>query len=265
MTSPRLSSTGRARTNRHRRDLLAALVTRDVALRYRRSILGLLWSQLGPLVMLAVLTFVFTRVVPLDIADYAPFVFIGLLAWTWWSGAILTATASVSGAADLVRRPGFPVAVLPAVAVTSHLIHLVLALPVLVLAVVLATGGLPATFVALPLLLSLQALLLLGPAWVLAALNVRYRDVQHLVGVLLFPFFYVTPVFYDAGAVPSSVRGAYRLNPLVHLFEAYRDVALYGRWPALGPLLAIAVVGGLAAVAGHRCFTALAPRFPDEL
>jgi lipopolysaccharide transport system permease protein len=265
VTIPLVARGKRARTGRQRRDLLAALVARDVALRYRRSVLGLLWSQLGPLVMLAVLTFLFTRVVPLAIPDYAPFVFIGLLAWTWWSGAVLTATGSVSGAADLVRRPGFPVAVLPAVAVTSHLIHLVLALPVLVLAVVVATGGLPATVVALPLLLAVQALLLLGPAWALAALNVRYRDVQHLVGVLLFPFFYVTPVFYDAGAVPASVRVAYRLNPLVHLFEAYRDVALYGRWPAAGPLVAIAAVGGLGAVAGYRWFTALAPRFPDEL
>lgn len=265
MTSALAASPGRARTGRQRRDLLAALVARDVALRYRRSVLGLLWSQLGPLVMLAVLTFLFTRVVPLDIPDYAPFVFVGLLAWTWWSGALLTATGSVSGAADLVRRPGFPVGVLPAVAVTSHLIHLVLALPVLVLAVVLATGGLPLTVVALPPLLAVQALLSLGPAWVLAALNVRYRDVQHLVGVLLFPFFYVTPVFYDAGAVPPSFRVVYRLNPLVHLFEAYRDVALYGRWPDPAPLAAITGVGALVALVGYRCFRSLAPGFPDEL
>jgi lipopolysaccharide transport system permease protein len=250
---------------RHRVDLIAALVARDVTLRYRRSALGLLWSQLGPLVMLGVLTFLFTRVVPLSIPDYGAFVLTGLLAWTWFSGAIVSATASVAGSADLVRRPRFPVSLLPVVAVGSHLIQFVLALPVLALAVVASTGRLPGTVAALPLVMAVQAVVMIGPAWVLAALNVRFRDVSHLVGVVLFPLFYVTPVFYDAGAVPGSVRWVYRSNPLVHLFEAYRDAALLGRWPSMAPLAVVAGAGLVAAVLGHRAFTAMAPTFPDEV
>jgi lipopolysaccharide transport system permease protein len=250
---------------RHHVDLVASLVARDVVLRYRRSVLGILWSQLAPLVMLAVLSFLFTRVLPLSIPDYGAFVLVGILAWTWFSGAITSATVSVSGSPDLVRRPGFTVSLLPVVAISSHLIQMVLALPVLVLAVVLSTGRLPATAVAVPLVVLAQALLMVGPAWVLAALNVRFRDVSHLVGVLLFPLFYITPVFYDAGAVPPGARWAYRLNPLVHLVEAYRDAVLLGRWPS-GPALAAVVVVGLAgAWLGYRIFDSMAASFPDDL
>lgn len=249
----------------HYVDLIAALVTRDVALRYRRSALGLVWSQLGPLVMLGVLTFLFTRVVPLSIPNYAAFVLTALLAWTWFSSSIIAATASVAGSADLVRRPRFPVSLLPVVAVGSNLIHFVLALPVLAFAVVVSTGRLPGTVIALPLVLAVQAILTLGPAWFLAALNVRYRDVSHIVGVVLFPLFYVTPVFYDAAAVPDSAQWIYRLNPLVHLFGAYRGVVLAGRWPTAEPMAVLAGVGFVGALLGHRLFTAMAPSFPDEV
>lgn len=246
-------------------DLVVALVARDVTLRYRRSGLGILWSQAGPVVMLAVLTFVFTRVVPLSIPDYAAFVLIGLLAWTWFSGAITAATVSVSDSADLVRRPGFAVALLPLVSVGTHLIQLLLALPVLALATGLSTGRVPVTVVALPAVMAVQALVMLGPAWVLAAANVRYRDVSHLVGVLLLPLFYVTPVFYDAAVAPERLEVLYRLNPLVHLLDAYRDCALHGRWPSAGALLAMAAGGALVGWLGLRTFESQAGTFPDHL
>jgi lipopolysaccharide transport system permease protein len=217
------------------------------------------------LVMLAVLSFLFTRVLPLSIPNYGAFVLVGILAWTWFSGAVTSATVSVSDSPDLVRRPGFTVSLLPVVAISSHLIQMALALPVLALAVVLSTGRLPLTATALPVVVLVHGGLMLGPAWVLAALNVRFRDVSHLVGVLLFPLFYITPVFYDAGAVPEGARWAYRLNPLVHLVEAYRDSVLLGRWPSAAALAGVALVGLGGAWAGYRIFESMAATFPDDL
>lgn len=250
--------------HRHLVDLVAALVGRDVKLRYRRSVLGLAWSQAGPLMSLAVLSFVFTRVVPLGIDDYPAFVLIGLLAWNWFSSSIAAAAQSISSSGDLVRRPRFPVPLLPVVVIGSQLTHFLLALPVMLVAAVLATGRIPVTAVALPAVVAVQGLLLVGPAWIVAALNVPYRDVGHLVGVVLVPLFYATPVFYDASSVPEGARTLYRLNPLVHLVEGYRDALLFGRWPRPGPLLLVVVVGAALAAGGLRLFGALEPTFADE-
>jgi lipopolysaccharide transport system permease protein len=122
--------------------LVWELVARDLRLRYRRSTLGLLWSQATPLVYAAVLTLVFTRVVPLDIDDYPVFVLLGLLPWLWASAALTSGTTAVVDAPDLLRHPRFPREALPAAAVGATLVHHLLALPV-VLALAVAAAGWP--------------------------------------------------------------------------------------------------------------------------
>lgn len=247
-----------------RADLLSELVRRDLRLRYRRSALGLAWSQLGPLVLLGVLTFVFTRVVPLDIPSYPLFVYTGLLAWTWFAGAIVGVTESIVANRDLVRRPGFPPAILPVSTVSTHLVHFALALP-LILIVSAVDVGVHPSLMALPAVMAVQFLLLLGPGYLLAAVNVELRDVSHLVGVLLVPLFYATPVFYDVAQVPARYRMLYGLNPINRLVVAYRDVLVDGRWPAPVPLVVITVVGLALVALGRRVFNAGAARFAEEL
>lgn len=248
-----------------RLELVATLVWRDLVLRYRRSLLGIAWSQLAPLATLAVLGVLFTRAIPLHIPHYALFVVTGLLVWTWFAAALVDATRSVVGGRDLVRQPGFPDALLPVAAIGTHLVHLMLALPVLVVAVWAMTGRVPITAVALPVLIGVQFLVTLGPAYVLAALNVRYRDVSHLVGVALMPLFYATPVFYDPARVPASIRGVYGLNPLERLLNGYRAALLDGHWPDPASLLPTVAAAALVAVAGHRLFRRRAGEFAEQL
>lgn len=249
---------------RQRADLLVELVRRDLRLRYRRSILGVAWSQLAPLTLLAVLTFVFAHVVPLGIPNYAVYVYTGLLAWTWFSGALVGMTDSIVANPDLVRRPGFPVEVLPVGAVCAHLVFFVLALPVL--AVPLALGpGLHPTVAAVPLVMAAQFLFLLGPGFVLAAANVTFRDVSHLVGVVLVPLFYATPVFYAPQQVPHRFRWAYELNPAHQLVAAYRAALVEGRWPDPAALAAVAAAGAVLALAGRAVFVRGAHRFAEDL
>lgn len=249
---------------RQRVDLLVELVRRDLRLRYRRSLLGIAWSQLAPLTMLAVLTFVFAHVVPLGIPNYAVFVYTGLLAWAWFSGALVGVTDSIVSNPDLVRRPGFPVEVLPVGAICAHLVFFLLALPVL--AVPLALGpGLHPTVLAVPAVMAVQFLLLLGPGFVLAAVNVTFRDVAHLVGVVLVPLFYATPVFYAPEQVPHRFRWAYELNPVHQLVAAYRAALVEGRWPDPLVLAVVATVGGVLALAGRAVFVNGAHRFAEDL
>jgi lipopolysaccharide transport system permease protein len=253
------------RRRRQRLDLVLTLVWRDLTLRYRRSVLGIAWSQVATLSTLAVLALLFSRAIPLHIPNYPLFVVTGLLAWTWFAASVVAATESVVSARDLIRQPGFPAGLLPVVAISTHLIHLLLALPVLLIAVWLVTGHLWLNTLALPALLAVQFLLTLGPAFVLAALHVRFRDVGHLVGVLLMPLFYASPVFYNSELVPHHLRGVYGLNPLEHLLNGYRQVLLAGHWPAAAPLLVIAAVAMAVGIAGYRLFLRRAGEFAEEL
>lgn len=243
--------------------LVWELTLRNLRLRYRRSVLGLLWAQIGPLTYVLVLTVVFTRVVPLDIDDYPVFVLLGMLPWLWFQSSLVAGTTSVVSAPDLVRQPGFPRLALPVVAVVSTLVNHLLGLPVALAGAALVTGTVHLTALAVVPLLAIQLLLCLGPAFALASLHARLRDTAHLVGVVLVPLFYATPVFYDAAALDAAP--VLRLNPMVPIIDGYRDALLEGRWPSLVPLVAVTCAALLLLTGGVGLYRARMPRFVEDL
>src|SRR5688572_21246954 len=204
------------------RDLLFTLVGRDMKLRYKRSVLGIAWSLLTPLAQLAVLYLTFDVLLPLNVPNYATFLFCGLLVWNWFQGSLYQATSTIVDNRELIKRPGFPPAVLPAVTVTSYLIHFLLALPILFVFLMVAGTPLTAALLALPLVIALQFTLTLSLAYFTATFYVTFRDTQHLLGVLLNLFFFLTPIFYESSDLPAQYQTFYRLNPMVHLIESYR-------------------------------------------
>jgi lipopolysaccharide transport system permease protein len=247
------------------RDLLRELVVRDMKLRYKRSILGIVWSLLNPLIQMLVFIFVFRNVLPLDIPNYPSFVFTGVLAWSWFQAALFLATGAITDNRGLIRRPGFPTAILPVVTVTTNLIHFLLALPVSLLFLVLGGGRLTSAILTLPLVIMLQFLLILGLGYLVATIHVTFRDTQHLLGVFLMLLFYLTPVFYDASIIPERYQTLYRLNPMFHLIAAYRTVLIDGSLPDLPSLLAVGVAAGVLLWLGHTVFTRASYRFVEEL
>src|SRR5262245_57791582 len=113
------------------RDLLRELIARDIALRYRGSLLGILWTLLNPLAELLVLLFIFGRVMPVSIPNFPAYLFTGLIVYGWFQSSVNFATMAIVGNRELVRRPGVPLLILPAVTVASNLVHFVLSLPIL--------------------------------------------------------------------------------------------------------------------------------------
>jgi homopolymeric O-antigen transport system permease protein len=249
----------------HTRDLLVELVVREMKLRYERSSLGMLWAVLNPLLQIAIFTFVFDAMFHVAIPHYPAFIFTGLLAWNWFREGITATAGAIVSNRELVRQPGFPTAVLPIVAVAVPLLDLLAALPVLL--VVLALSGIPihATVLLVPALLVLQFLLLQGIGFVLASLQVTFRDVQHLLGVSLSMLFYLTPVFYSPTMVPGWAHAAYALNPMMHLLTAYRGILMDGTLPNWTPLLAIAVLDGILLRVGWAQFARARMAFVEEL
>ena len=246
-------------------DLLRELVSRDLKLRYKRSILGIMWSLVTPLVQLAVFSFLFRRVLPVNVTDYPSFVFSGLLAWNWFQASIITAAGTITDNRDLIRRPGFPNAILPIVAVVSNLIHFLLALPILLLFRMYGGGGLSIAILALPMVVALQFLLTVSLAYIVATLQVTFRDTQYLLGILLLLSFYLTPIFYDASAAPAEYQFVYRLNPFFHLIGAYRSILLDGQWPNPYTMILLTLFASSILWGGFGMFRRRSNRFVEEL
>lgn len=250
----------------HRRlvDLAIVLVGRDLRVTYGHALLGLFWAPLATLVQVLVLGFVFVRVLPLGVDDYALFVFAGLAIWQVALVALIGGAEAFTGNRDLVRRPGFPTALLPLTTVASALAGYALSLPVLLAGVAL-TGRLTPAVIALPLVVAEEVLVVSGPAYLVATLNVRFRDVRHLVALLLGVLFYVTPVFYAADRIPERHRWVAELNPLALVVRLHRQVIYDGEWPDWNLLGRCTLLGIAGAVAGYAVFRRFESHLADDL
>ena len=247
-------------------DLLRELVVRDLKIRYKRSVLGILWALIMPLAQLLVFGFLFAQVLQVHVVRFSSYVLSGLLVWSWFQSSLVLAAGSITDNRELIKRPRFPSAILPAVTVATNLIHFLLALPILLLFLVVVDGTPPtASLLALPLVVGLQFLLTLSVAYVVATLNVTFRDTGHVLGLLLLLLFYLTPVFYDPSAVPAAYQPLYQLNPMVWLLDAYRALLLQGRLPSLVPTTLVAIGGCVLLWLGRRLFAHASDRFVEEL
>ena len=247
------------------RDLMRELVARDLKLRYKGSVMGIAWSLLNPLAQLVVFGFVFRFVLPLSIPHYTAFLFSGLLVWSWLQSSLFSATTTIVDGRSLIKRPGFPAAILPVVTVMSNLVHFLLALPVLLLFLLLTGIPLHSTALLLPAVIALQFLFTLSLSYFLATFHVAFRDTQHLVGVVLLLFFYLTPIFYDASAVPEQYQLIYRLNPMLHILDAYRAILIRGELPAWLPMVVLTAVSAILLLLGYRTFLNASYTFVEEL
>ena len=247
------------------RDLLHVLVAREMKLRYKESLLGVAWSLLNPLLQLLIFNFVFRYILPLNIPNYTAFLFVGLLMWNWFQASIVSAATTIVDGRSLIKRPGFPIPILPVVTVMANLVHFLLALPVLALFLLLTGIQLQATALLLPAIILIQFFFTLSLAYFVATFHVSFRDTQHLVSVFLLFLFYLSPIFYDAGAIPDRYQFIYRLNPVLHLLEAYRAILIEGVQPAWTPLAILTLISALLLFLGYRLFMRASYFFVEEL
>lgn len=248
------------------RDLIRALVARDLKVRYRRSAIGFLWTMLQPLLMMLVLRTVFSSLFQARSAEvpnnYAVYAMSGILFWNFFSQSIVASMNSLRGNSGLLDKLPVPKAVFPLSTVISGLINLVLALvPLLGILVVTGHPMRPALFF-LPVAILLVALFTLGAGLLLSPLAVFFSDVVELVGVLLTLMMYLTPVFYPKDIVPEHYRWIVRFNPIRSILEVFRDPIYQGEIPPLSHLTVSVVIVLLALAIGGWVFRRSSDRIP---
>jgi ABC-type polysaccharide/polyol phosphate export permease len=238
----------------HYRQLVWVLALKELRIRYKRSLLGFLWALLHPLLMMVVLTVVFSLIMRIPVEHYAVFLLSALLPWTFFSQALAYATDSLVNNADLIKKVATAKSVFPAAAVLANLINFVLSFVPLV--VVLLVLGFPvrASWVYLPVSVLALGLFSAGCGFFLAAANVFFRDVTHIVQIILSAWFYASPVIYSLEFIPEKSRFLFALNPMVYLLEGFRQPIYSGRLPEPATALAAMTLGVLSLAVGYGVF-----------
>lgn len=254
------------------RELLAALVQREVLGRYRGSVMGIMWSFFNPILMLSVYTFVFSVVFKArwNVAndsktEFALVLFAGLIAYGVFSECINRAPALIVSNPNYVKKVVFPLEVLPIVTMGAALFHGLVSTLVWFAFYFVFFGMPPATALLLPFAFLPLVLLTLGLSWLLASLGVYLRDVSQVVTVLTSVLMFMSPVFYPISALPSDFQEILLMNPLTASIEMIRDVIYWGRIPDWQTYIANLVLGVVSAWLGFAWFQKTRKGFADVL
>ncbi len=255
----------RVREVLRRRQVLRLLISRDLKVKYERSLLGYLWSMLEPLLLTSIYYFVFTRIVPSRIDNYPLFLVSVLLPWLWVNATITDATRALTSQSKLLTTMNLPREVFPLAVVGGKAVEFAASVPVLVLFAAVAGVGPSRYVLALPLALLLQLVLLAGISFFLASVNTLLRDVQRVIRVALRALFYLSPVVYALDRVPRGFRTLYEINPLVGIFQLHRAVWFPAEFPSWG-LVGVSAAGSVVIfVVGWATFIRLEPAILKEL
>jgi ABC-type polysaccharide/polyol phosphate export permease len=236
------------------RELIWALAIKELRVRYKRSVLGFLWTLLNPLLMMIVLTLVFGTLMRFSIHHYAIFLLSMLLPWTFFTQALTYSVDSVVGNADLLKKVRIAKLVFPVSTVLANIINFVLSLIPLALLVVVLRFPLHWTWIYLPIPMLGLFLFTLGTAFLFAAVNVFFRDISHIVQIILSAWFYFSPIIYSLDFITAKYRWVFKLNPMLYVLNGFRLSIYYGLLPHL-PSVAMSLLCGLASVAiGYGVF-----------
>lgn len=256
---------------RHR-ELTYALVKREVVGRYRGSFMGLIWSFLNPLFMLAVYTFVFSVVFKArwgggsDLkTEFALILFAGLMVFNIFSECVNRAPGLILANVNYVKKVVFPLEILPWVGLGVALFHGLISLAVWLVAYLVLFGMPHATVLYLPLIILPLVLFIMGVSWFLASLGVYMRDVSQFISVIMTVLMFLSPIFYSAETLPATYRSFLYMNPLTPAIEQTRAVLYWGQGPDLGLLLVCLLASVFVALFGFIWFQKTRKGFADVL
>lgn len=249
------------------RQMIASLVRRDLRGRYKGSFLGFLWTFVNPLLQLLVYSLVFTNIMRVeDVEIYYLYLFIALIPWLFFSNSIAGGASCIIAQKDMVSKIYFPREVIPISYVTSGFVNMLLCFIVVIAAVLISGIEVNVlTWLFLPVIFIIQYILVLGITMLVSAVTVYFRDLEHILGIIMMAWMYLTPIIYTPNMVPDSFRMYFDLNPMTHIVTAYRDILYYGRMPEFSTLISSVVFGIVFLVIGFVSFGKLKRHFAEEM
>ena len=252
-------------------DLILSLTRRELAARYRGSVLGIIWALLTPVVMIAIFTLIFAGIFKARFGssdsqwDYALYLFCGLLPWTAFQESLQLSSNTIVAHANLVKRVVFPLETLPVSQTLAAAANQMFGTVALVIGTAILRHEVHATILFLPVLIVPQIIASLGGAWLLASLGVFVRDIVQGITLVLMAWMYLTPIIYPESVVPERYRALVDLNPFTPLVRSYRRILLDGSppdWRGLAYFSAFALV---SFIFGYWWFARTRKNFADVI
>lgn len=248
------------------REMIISLVRRDLRGRYKASALGFLWTFINPLCQILVYTFVFQFIMRTGIEQFYVFLISGMIPWIFFSTAVGAGTTCVKNQSEMVKKIYFPREVLPISFVTSAFINMLFCF-VMIFAVILISGRgfnvLALLF--LPIVMIIEYIMALGFTMIVSGLTIYFRDMEHIVGVIMMAWIYLTPIMYTVDMVPKNLRGVYFANPMTPVIQAYQQILYYEEIPAMKTLLLAGGFGLVVLIIGVYAFRKMSRNFAEEL
>lgn len=217
--------------------LLTELVARDIKIKYRRSVLGVLWTILNPLCMMVILSIVFSNIFKFDIENFPLYVLSGQVVFNFYNDATTSSMTSILGASSLIKKVYVPKYLFVLSRIVSSFINLMASFCALLVMMVVTRAELHWEIILSVVPLTMVVGFSLGIGLILAALTVRFRDIIHLYSVFTTGFMYLTPVIYPMSILPETMQKIVMLNPLTNYLIMFRDVMFNCTLPALGDVV----------------------------
>ena len=209
---------------------------------------------------------VFSTILRAGIDKYYLFLFVALIPWIFFSASVTGGATSIISQKEMVKKIYFPREVLPISVVTTNFVNMLLCF--IVIFIVIIISGTPLNPIALLCLIPVwivEYILALGMAFLTSAVTVYMRDMEHILGIVVMAWQYLTPVLYSYDIIPDKYRFLFNLNPMTHVINAYRTILYYHEVPDLSTLLSALVMGILVLIVGLFVFSKLKKRFAEEL
>lgn len=234
--------------------LLSELVARDIKIKYRRSVLGVLWTLLNPLLMMIVLSIVFSNLFKFDVENFPLYLLSGQVVFNYFSGSTTSSMSAIIENASLIKKIYIPKYLFVLARTASSFINLLASFTALLLVMLATRAELHYTVFLVIIPIILLVLFSLGIGLILAAVVVRFRDIMHLYSVFITALMYLTPVIYPLNILPEWIRNIVLLNPITNYLVMFRDVMLNNCFPDMGYLIVGVIEAILALVVGLYVF-----------
>ncbi len=247
------------------RELLKTSITKDVGGKYKHSFLGVIWSFINPLLQIAVYALVFQVILKSNIENYAVYLCCGLVPWQYFSSVVLRGAATIIDNGNIIKKVYFPREILPISVVASEGVNFLISTTIILGFVIFGGIGLSWNILWYFLILAVQIIVSIGVALIVSSLTVYFRDLQHLLGIVIQLLFYGTPIVYAASAVPANLQWLVKINPMSYLIESYRNIFYNKTTPDFKGLVIAFVMGLVLCICGYFIFRKLEKRFAEEL
>ena len=247
------------------RELLKTNVHKEIRGKYKGSILGVFWSFLNPLLMVAVYAIVFPYLMRMQQENYLVFLITGVIPWVFFTNVVTSGCNCVWINGGIIKKVYFPREILPISVVLAGLVNFLISCIIILIFCFGGGIGISINIVWLPLIVIIQCALSLGLLFILSAINVYVRDIEYLVQFIMNLVFYGTPILYNVSMFPEKFRWILYLNPLAHIIDAYRAIFYYKQTPDLYSMGVVGAASFIILIIGFLVFKKLEKGFAEEV